>query len=70
METFAERAQRIGAIEGFAIGTSDRLHGFPGLHNELCFADCICASSAARLAAKGWPLADGHRGNTGDPHRQ
>ena len=47
MEAVAELAQRIGAIKGFAIGASDRRHGFPGLHNEMCFADCICANFAA-----------------------
>jgi hypothetical protein len=56
MEAVAEPAQRISAIKSFAIGTSDQRHGFTGLHNKLCFGDCICASSAARLAAKGWLL--------------
>jgi hypothetical protein len=46
MKAVAEPAQRIDAIKSFAIGAIDRRHGFPGLSNELCFADCICANFA------------------------
>ena len=46
MEAVAEPAQRIGAIKGFAIGASDRRHGFPGVQTELRFADSVCANFA------------------------
>jgi len=44
MEMIAERAQRIGAVKGFAIGPRDRPHGFHATKSELRFADSIHAS--------------------------